>query len=122
MTDMSITFNEFILEANIAGSRPRPVGKDILTAAERARVSTRRDRSPIQRTGGGVSYVTVAPEIEKPEPPQKKETPKSRYLDRLREKAKPYSKFTENLEKVKSLKATMQRKFYGNQYDYLLDH
>lgn len=53
---------------------------------------------------------------------QKKETPKSRYLDRLREKAKPYSKFTENLEKVKSLKATMQRKFYGNQYDYLLDH
>lgn len=52
----------------------------------------------------------------------KKETPKSKYLDRLREKAKPYSKFTENLEKVKQLKATMQRKYYANSYDYLLDH
>jgi len=71
MTDMSITFNEFILEANIAGSRPRPVGKDILTAAERARVSTRRDRSPIQRTGGGVSYVSISPETETPPQPQK---------------------------------------------------
>lgn len=55
---------------------------------------------------------------------QKKETAKGKYLDRLREKAqvKPYSKFQENLEKVKQLSATMQRKFYGNQYDYLLDH
>lgn len=72
---MSITFTQFLSridEANISGSR----GKVVLTPAERARVSTRRDRSPIQRTGGGVSYVTVAPEIEKPEPPQKKETPK----------------------------------------------
>ena len=76
---MSITFNQFVSridEANISGSRPRPRGGDVLTPAERARVSTRRDRSPIQRTGGGVSYITVAPEIEKPEPPQKKETPK----------------------------------------------
>lgn len=76
---MSMTFNQFLSkidEANISGSRPRPKGRDVLTPAERARVSTRRDRSPIQRTGGGVSYITVAPEIEKPEPPQKKETPK----------------------------------------------
>jgi len=66
---MSITFNQFLGkldEANIAGSRPRPRGKELLTPAERARVSTRRDRTPIQRTGGGVSYVTIAPEPEKP--------------------------------------------------------
>jgi len=68
---MSITFNEFILEANIAGSRPRPKGKDVLTAQERATVSTRSDRSPIKRTGGGVSYVSVAPETEPPSKPQK---------------------------------------------------
>lgn len=76
---MSVTFNQFLLkidEANIAGSRPRPVGRDVLTPEERARVSTRRNRSPIQRTGGGVSYVTITPEIETPEPPKKKETPK----------------------------------------------
>lgn len=71
---MSVTFNEFLLkidEANIAGSRPRPVGRDILTPAERARVSTRRDRSPIKRTGGGVSYISVTPEKETPKEPQK---------------------------------------------------
>lgn len=76
---MSATFNEFLSridEANVSGSRPRPRGRDVLTPAERARVSTRRDRSPIQRTGGGVSYITVAPEIEKPNSPQQKETPK----------------------------------------------
>jgi hypothetical protein len=67
---MSITFNEFILEANIAGSRPRPRGSDALTPAERARVG-RSDRSPIKRTGGGVSYVSVAPETEPPNKPQK---------------------------------------------------
>ena len=72
---MSITFNQFLLridEANIAGSRPR----DVLTPAERARVSTRSDRSPIKRTGGGVSYVSVAPEIEAPPKPQKSTSPK----------------------------------------------
>lgn len=53
---------------------------------------------------------------------QKRETPKSKYLDRLREKAKPYAKFQENLEKVKALKASMQRKYYANSYDYLLEH
>lgn len=55
---------------------------------------------------------------------QKKETPKSRYLDRLREKAqaKPYAKFQENLEKVKNLSARIQRKYYANSYDYLLEH
>ena len=71
---MSVTFNEFLLkidEANIAGSRPRPVGRDVLTPAERARVSTRRDRSPIKRTGGGVSYISVTPEKETPKEPQK---------------------------------------------------
>lgn len=71
---MSVTFNEFLLkidEANIAGSRPRPVGRDILIPAERARVSTRRDRSPIKRTGGGVSYISVTPEKETPKEPQK---------------------------------------------------
>lgn len=71
---MSVTFNEFLLkidEANIAGSRPRPVGRDVLTPAERARVSTRSDRSPIKRTGGGVSYVSVTPEKETPKEPQK---------------------------------------------------
>ena len=76
---MAITFDRFLSkidEANISGSRPRPRGRDVLTPAERARVSTRRDRSPIQRTGGGVSYVTVAPEIEKPKEPAPKETPK----------------------------------------------
>lgn len=76
---MSVTFHEFLSridEANISGSRPRPRGRDVLTPAERARVSTRRDRSPIQRTGGGVSYVTVAPEIEKPKRTTSKETPK----------------------------------------------
>lgn len=71
---MSITFNQFLTridEANVAGSRPRPRGKDVLTSAERARVSTRRDRTPIQRTGGGVSYVTISPKKEeKPEPPK----------------------------------------------------
>lgn len=75
---MPITFNQFLSridEANIAGSRPRPQGRDVLTPAERASVSTRRNRSPIKRTGGGVSYVTVAPEMEKPKEPQK-ETPK----------------------------------------------
>lgn len=76
---MLITFNQFLLridEANIAGSRPRPVGRDILTPAERARVSTRSDRSPIKRTGGGVSYISVAPEIEAPSKPQKSTSPK----------------------------------------------
>ncbi len=68
---MSITFNEFILEANIAGSRPRPKGKDVLTPKERARVSTRSDRSPIKRTGGGVSYVSITPETETPSQPQR---------------------------------------------------
>lgn len=55
---------------------------------------------------------------------QKKETPKSKYLDRLREKAqaKPYAKFQENLEKVKNLSARIQRKYYANSYDYLLEH
>lgn len=71
---MSITFNQFLTridEANVAGSRPRPRGKDVLKPAERARVSTRRDRTPIQRTGGGVSYVTISPKKEeKPEPPK----------------------------------------------------
>lgn len=70
---MTITFNQFLLridEANIAGSRPRPQGREVLTPAERARVSTRRDRSPIQRTGGGVSYITIAPETEKTPKPQ----------------------------------------------------
>lgn len=71
---MSITFNQFLSridEANVAGSRPRPRGKDVLTSAERARVSTRRDGTPIQRTGGGVSYVTISPKKEeKPEPPK----------------------------------------------------
>lgn len=82
---MSVTFNEFLLkidEANIAGSRPRPVGRDVLTPAERARVSTRSDRSdrsdrsPIKRTGGGVSYVSVTPEKETPKEPQKTTPPK----------------------------------------------
>jgi hypothetical protein len=80
---MSITFNEFILEANIAGSRPRPRGSDVLTPAEKARVSTRRDRSPIQKTGGGVSYVTVAPETESPKKPQKPiSTPSREYTQK----------------------------------------
>jgi len=76
---MPITFNQFLSridEANIAGSRPRPVGRDVLTPAERARVSTRSDRSPIKRTGGGVSYVSVAPETEAPPKPQKSTSPK----------------------------------------------
>jgi hypothetical protein len=78
---MSITFNQLLSridEANISGSRPRPQGRDVLTPAERARVSTRRDRSPIQKTGGGVSYVTVAPETEQTPKPQKQvsSTPK----------------------------------------------
>ena len=78
---MHITFNQFLSkidEANISGSRPRPQGRDVLTPAERARVSTRRDRSPIQKTGGGVSYVTVAPETEQTPKPQKQvsSTPK----------------------------------------------
>jgi hypothetical protein len=79
---MSITFNQFLSridEANIAGSRPRPQGRDVLTSAERARVSTKRDRSPIKRTGGGVSYVTITPETqEAPKPPeqQSKSKPK----------------------------------------------
>lgn len=76
---MSVTFNQFLLkidEANIAGSRPRPVGRDVLTPAERARVSTRRDHSPIQRTGGGVSYISVTPEKEAPKEHQKTTPPK----------------------------------------------
>jgi len=76
---MSITFNQFLSridEANISGSRPRPRGRDILTPQERARVSTRRDRTPIQKTGGGVSYVSVAPEPEKPKAEVKTPKPK----------------------------------------------
>lgn len=69
---MGITFNQFLSridEANISGSRPRPRGRDILTPQERARVSTRRDRTPIQKTGGGVSYISISPEPkEKPKP------------------------------------------------------
>jgi len=82
---MSITFNQFICklnEANISGSRPRPRGRDALTPAERARVSTRRDRTPIQRTGGGVSYVTIAPELEKPKAEVKTPTPNKEYVQK----------------------------------------
>ena len=83
---MAVTFNQFLLridEANIAGSRPRPVGRDILTPAERARVSTRRDSSPIKRTGGGVSYVSVAPETEAPQKLQKTtSTPPKEYVQK----------------------------------------
>jgi hypothetical protein len=97
-----MSFNQFLSkidEANISGSRPRPKGKDVLTPAERARVSTRRDRSPIQRTGGGVSYITVAPEIEKPNEPTPKETPKQYFQKWIPDfpapkdlKVKPYKK------------------------------
>ena len=82
---MSITFNQFLCkldEANIAGSRPRPIGKDVLTPAERARVSTRMDKTPIQRTGGGVSYVTIAPELEKPKAEVKTPTPNKEYVQK----------------------------------------
>lgn len=82
---MSITFNQFLSrldEANISGSRPRPKGRDILTPAERARVSTRRDRSPIQRTGGGVSYISVTPEPEKPKAEVKTTEPKKEYVQK----------------------------------------
>jgi len=82
---MSITFNQFLSridEANIAGSRPRPQGRDILTPAERARVSTRIDRSPIKRTGGGVSYVTVAPETEETPKPQKQTSSPKQYVQK----------------------------------------
>jgi hypothetical protein len=82
---MSVTFNEFLLkidEANIAGSRPRPVGRDVLTPAERARVSTRSDRSPIKRTGGGVSYVSVTPEKETPKEPQKTTSSSKEYVQK----------------------------------------
>jgi len=82
---MSITFNQFICklnEANISGSRPRPRGRDVLTPAERARVSTRRDRTPIQRTGGGVSYVTIAPEPEKPKAEVKTPKPNKEYVQK----------------------------------------
>jgi hypothetical protein len=76
---MGITFNQFLSridEANISGSRPRPRGRDILTPQERARVSTRRDRTPIQKTGGGVSYISVSPEPkEKPKPIETKPKP-----------------------------------------------
>lgn len=82
---MSITFNQFLLkinEANIAGSRPRPQGRDVLTPAERARVSTRRDRSPIKRTGGGVSYITIAPETEETPKPQKQTSSPKQYVQK----------------------------------------
>ena len=82
---MTITFNQFLLkidEANIAGSRPRPQGRDVLTAAERARVSTRRDRSPIKRTGGGVSYITIAPETEETPKPQKQISSPKQYVQK----------------------------------------
>jgi hypothetical protein len=82
---MTITFNQFLLkidEANIAGSRPRPQGRDVLTPAERARVSTRRDRSPIKRTGGGVSYITIAPETEETPKPQKQTSSPKQYVQK----------------------------------------
>ena len=82
---MPITFNQFLVrldEANISGSRPRPQGRDVLTPSERARVSTRRDRSPIQRTGGGVSYVTVAPETEETPKPQKQTSSPKQYVQK----------------------------------------
>lgn len=82
---MAITFNQFLLkidEANISGSRPRPQGRDVLTPAERARVSTRRDRSPIKRTGGGVSYITIAPETEETPKPQKQSSSPKQYVQK----------------------------------------
>lgn len=82
---MAITFNQFLLkidEANISGSRPRPQGRDVLTPAERARVSTRRDRSPIKRTGGGVSYITIAPETEETPKPQKQTSSPKQYVQK----------------------------------------
>lgn len=82
---MTITFNQFLLkidEANIAGSRPRPQGRDVLTPAERARVSTRRDRPPIKRTGGGVSYITIAPETEETPKPQKQTSSPKQYVQK----------------------------------------
>ena len=100
---MSITFNQFLSridEANIAGSRPRPQGRDILTPAERARVSTRIDRSPIKRTGGGVSYVTVAPETEETPKPQKQTSSPKQYVQ----------KWIPNFPAPKELKVTPHKK------------
>jgi hypothetical protein len=55
-------------------------------------------------------------------PIKKKEVKTLWYLENLRQKAKPYANFKENLEKVKKINATIQRKYYANAYDYLLEH
>lgn len=88
---MSITFNEFLSRIDEAfptwGSSPK---RDKPTGQLPSRSRTRRTGPTLdwkvpeptkkepksQKPGGGVSYVTVAPEIEKPKPPQQKETPK----------------------------------------------
>lgn len=59
-----------------------------------------------------------------PKPKKKKEVKTMWYLENLRKKAqeKPYAKFQENLDKVKQLNARIQRKYYANVYDYLLEH
>jgi hypothetical protein len=89
---MSITFNQFLSRIDEAfptwGSSPRrdkPTGQLSPRSRTRGRTGptldwrasepTKKEPKP-QKPGGGVSYMTVAPEIEKPEPPQKKETPK----------------------------------------------
>jgi hypothetical protein len=89
---MSITFNQFLSRIDEAfptwGSSPRrsrPTGQ--LSPISRTRGNTgptldwrapepTKKKPKPQKPSGGVSYITVAPEIEKPEPPQKKETPK----------------------------------------------